>query len=152
MAGVNRSYVGRSFAFDDTYEVSREKIREFAEAIGDLNPCYRDPAAAQVLGYPDVIAPPTFSVLVTRRANRRVIADSDLNLDYSRVVHGTQSFNATRPIRPGDRIRVTVHIDDIRDAGPHELVAFRSEVDTVEGEHLCTARASLIVRASEGGS
>ena len=60
--GINRDYLGRTFPVTDPYEVSRVKIAEFAGAIGDPNPVYRDRAAAQAAGYPDVIAPPTFPV------------------------------------------------------------------------------------------
>jgi acyl dehydratase len=76
-----------------------------------------------------------------------VTSDPDLGMDYSRVVHGSQSFTVTRPVRPGDRLTATVHIDDIRDLSGHELIELRDEVTTEAGEHVCTARSTLIVRA-----
>ena len=98
---LDQSFVGRVFPPTAPYEVGREKIREFAEAIGDDNPVYRDRAAAQALGYSDVIAPPTFPIVVTMRASALVIGHPDLGLDYSRVVHGEQRFSYVRPVQAG---------------------------------------------------
>src|SRR6266498_5892372 len=99
---LDASYIGRTFIRPTPYEVGREKIREFADAVGDANPAYRDPEAAKALGYPDVIAPPTFAIVVTSRAAHQVIMDPELGVDYSRVVHGEQRFIHVRPIHAGD--------------------------------------------------
>ena len=87
-----RRMSGVSILPTSPYEVGREKIREFADAVGDMNPVYRDPAAARALGYPDVIAPPTFPIVLTLTAGHQVITDPDFGLDYSKVVHGEQRF------------------------------------------------------------
>lgn len=68
---LDQSFVGRSYPATAPYEVGREKIREFAEAIGDAAPAYTDAEAARALGYPDVIAPPTFVFSITFRAAGR---------------------------------------------------------------------------------
>jgi Acyl dehydratase len=73
--GINKDYLGRTFPVTDPYEVSRVKIAEFAGAIGDPNPVYRDRAAAQAAGYPDVIAPPTFPVVIAMAASGQAVAD-----------------------------------------------------------------------------
>ena len=99
---LDQSFVGRTYPPTPPYEVGREKIREFAEAIGDANPAYRDPEAARALGHPDVIAPPTFGIVLSMTAGRQVIADPELGLDYSRVVHGEQRF-VHHPADPGRR-------------------------------------------------
>jgi acyl dehydratase len=114
---LNRDYVGRSFAGDRPYEVGREKIRDFADAIGDPNPAYRDPDAARALGHDDVIAPPTFAIVITMQASGNAVFDPGLGLDYGLVVHGEQAFVHHRPIRPGDRLLASSTITDIRDAG-----------------------------------
>ena len=62
---VNADYLGRKFPATEPYEVSRVKIADFAEAIGDRNPLYTDASAANAAGYPDVIAPPTFPIVIT---------------------------------------------------------------------------------------
>ena len=143
---IDPSYAGRTYPPSPVYEVGVEKIREFADAIGDSNPAYRDPAAARSLGHPDVIAPPTFPFVLTFKASRAVIDDPDLGIDYTRVVHGEQRFTYTRPIHAGDALTVTVTIDAIRSAGGHDMVTSRSEVHTTGGEHVVTAFSTLVVR------
>ena len=145
---LDESFVGRVYPPTDAYEVGREKIREFADAIGDPNPAYRDRAAAQSSGHPDVIAPPTFAILVTVRASRQVIADPELGLDYSRVVHGEQRFVHSRPIRAGDSLTTVVTVEDIRSAAGNDLIATKSDVSTVDGEPVVTAYATLVVRGA----
>ena len=78
---INRDYLGRTFAAPEPYEVSRVKIAEFADAIGDPNPLYRDRAAAQAAGYPDVIAPPTFAIVISMASTARVVGDPGLGLN-----------------------------------------------------------------------
>ena len=143
---VDQSFVGRIYPPTDPYEVGREKIREFADAINDPNPAYRDRAAAEKLGYPNVIAPPTFAVVVTMRAGHQVVMDPELGIDYSRVVHGEQRFVHQRPIRAGDSLQVVVTVEGIRVAAGNDLVTTRSDVSTVDGEPVCTAYSTIVVR------
>jgi len=145
---LDESLVGRVYPPTDAYEVGREKIREFADAIGDPNPAYRDREAAQSIGHPDVIAPPTFAIVVTIRASRQVIADPELGLDYSRVVHGEQRFVHARPIRAGDSLTTVVSVDDIRSAAGNDIISTKSDVSTVDGEPVVTAYATLVVRGA----
>ncbi|MFL6140087.1 MAG: MaoC family dehydratase N-terminal domain-containing protein [Frankiaceae bacterium] len=149
---LDQSFAGRSYPPTQAYEVGREKIREFADAIGDLNPVYRDQAAARALGHPDVIAPPTFVIVLSMRAAQQVVFDPALGLDYSRVVHGEQRFVHERPIRAGDRLRVVVTVDSVRSARGNDILTTRGDVSTVEGEHVCTAYSTLVARgtANEG--
>ncbi|HEY7011065.1 MAG TPA: MaoC family dehydratase N-terminal domain-containing protein [Jatrophihabitantaceae bacterium] len=143
---VNPSFVGRSYPPTPPYRVSREKIREFAEAINDPNPAYRDVAAAQALGHRDVVAPPTFPIVLTLPAGGQFIRDPEAGVDYSRVVHGEQRFVHERPVVAGDELEVTLTIDDIRVAAGNELITNRSEVRTVDGELVSTAYATIVVR------
>lgn len=145
---LDRSYEGRSYPPTEPYEVGREKIREFAEAINDPNPAYRDPAAARALGYPDVIAPPTFPIVLTLKAGHQVIQDPDFGLDYSRVVHGEQRFSYTRPVRAGDRLTAAVTVTDIRSLAGNDLVTTRVDIATVEGEPVCEATTVLVARGA----
>ena len=145
---LDPSFVGKHYPPTEPYEVGREKIREFADAIGDPHPAYRDLAAARALGHPDLIAPPTFPIVVTMRAAGQVISDPALGLDYSRVVHGEQRFSYRRPVRAGDVLTVTVTVEDIRSAAGNDLITTRGVVATVEGEHVVTARSTLVSRGS----
>lgn len=143
---VNPAFVGRSYPPTEPYRISRGKIREFADAINDENPAYRSADAAQALGYRDVVAPPTFAILLTLPAGRQFTADPESGVDYSRVVHGEQRFVHERPIQAGDELQVTLTIDGIRAAAGNDLITTRTEVRTVEGELVTTAHAVVVVR------
>lgn len=145
---MNPEYIGRVYPPTAPYEVGREKIREFADAINDWNPVYRDPEAARALGHPDVIAPPTFGILLTLRASGQVILDPDFAIDYSRVVHGEQRFEHVRPITVGDRLQVVVTVEDIRTAAGNDIVSTRGDVTTVDGEPVLRAFSTIVARGT----
>ncbi|MEV0583122.1 MaoC family dehydratase N-terminal domain-containing protein [Nonomuraea sp. NPDC050310] len=147
---LNRDFVGREFPPSAPYEVSRVKIREFAAAIGDDNPIYRDREAAQAAGHPDVVAPPTFPIVFSLSGGGEALASPDLGLNYAMVVHGEQRFEYTRPIHPGDLLVTTAKITDIRSAGRNELLTIRSEITTVDGEHVCTTYNTIVERGGAG--
>ncbi|MCE7078831.1 MaoC family dehydratase N-terminal domain-containing protein [Streptomyces sp. ST2-7A] len=146
---LDQSFVGRSYPPTEPYEVGREKIREFADAIGDDSPAYRDPEVARALGYPDVIAPPTFVFSITYRAAGAVIGDPALGLDYTRVVHGDQRFAYRRPVRAGDRLTVSSTIESIKSLAGNDVLDIRGEVLDAAGEHVVTAWTKLVARAAE---
>ena len=146
---VNRAFIGREFPASSAYEVGREHIRRFAEAIGDLSPAYLDPAAAQALGHPDVIAPPTFlTVLNFRFASEGPIADPELGLDYSLVVHGEQGFELHRPVCAGDVLTSVQTVTDIKDAGRNELILTTTEITAANGDRVATARSTIVSRGT----
>ncbi|WP_329560271.1 MaoC family dehydratase N-terminal domain-containing protein [Streptomyces uncialis] len=146
---LDQSFVGRSYPPIEPYEVGREKIREFAEAVGDPNPAYLDPAAARALGHADVIAPPTFVFAITFKAAEQVIQDPQLGLDYSRVVHGDQKFAYKRPVRAGDRLSVTSTIEGVKSLAGNDILDIRGEVHDAAGEHVVTAWTKLVSRAAQ---
>ena len=145
---LNRDYIGKVYPGTRIYEVGREKIREFAEAIGDPHPAYVDPDAARALGHPDVIAPPTFATVITLQAGGQAVFDPGLGLNYAFVVHGEQTYIHHRPIRPGDAIKTTVTVTDIRDAGRNEVLTLTMNLDTEAGEKVCTAINVIVSRGT----
>lgn len=146
---LNRDFIGRDYPADETYEVSRELIRRFAEAVGDTNPAYVDVEAAKALGHPDVIAPPTFlTVLGFRYAGTGPMVDPSLGLDYSLVVHGEQRFVHHRPARAGDVLSVVSTIVDIRDAGRNELMTTKTSVAASGGEPIADLYGTIVSRGT----
>jgi acyl dehydratase len=141
--------VGRRYPKTAAYEVGREKIREFAEAIGDDNPAYLDQAAAQKLGHPDVIAPPTFPIVFTMRSTGGAVLDPDLGIDYSRVVHGEQRFVYQRPVRAGDRLVCESVVEDLKDRAGSIFLYMRTDVTTEDGEPVLAAHSVIVSRAPE---
>ena len=143
---LDRELVGRSYPPSAVYEVGRAKIAEFAAAVGADDPVHRDVGAARAAGHPDVIAPPTFAIVVSLEAAFVVLGDPDVSLDYSRVVHGEQKFAHHRPIRAGDRLVATTTIDSVRSVGGNDLLTTRVDLATEEGEAVCTATSMLVAR------
>ena len=149
---LNPDFVGRAYAPEGSYVVGREKIREFATAIGDHNPVSHDVEAARALGYADLVAPPTFSVIVSLKASGAVVRDPELGLDYSRVVHGEQRFEFSRPIVAGDELVVTTTIESIRTMAGNDMITTRGDIATIDGEPVATTRALLVSRGPEDES
>jgi acyl dehydratase len=144
---LNHDLIGRTYEGTRTFEVSREHIRSFAEAIGDPNPAYVDPEAARALGYRDVVAPPTFLTTVGMRLGGGPVHDPELGLNYAMVVHGEQRFVHHRPVHPGDVLSATTTIESIRDAGGNELMKMRMDI-VADGELVCGAYNLVVSRGT----
>jgi acyl dehydratase len=146
---VNARFIGRTYPPTQPYAVGREKIREFAEAVGAVDVVHIDPAAARSRGYRDVIAPPTFAVVIAQKCDRQFITDPEAGVDYSRLVHGEQRFVHHRPITAGDEIVGVLSVDSVKSAGGSSMVTTRSELSTIEGEPVCTATSTVVIRGGE---
>lgn len=139
---ITADHAGRRYPPTAAYEVSAAKIDEFARAIGDDNPAYRGPEA---------IAPPTFVAVISSAAWDSMFADPELGLARRRFVHGDQRFTYRRPLRAGDTIQATLTIDKVRNRGASDIISSSVEVETLDGELICTAEATF-VHAHEGDS
>ncbi|WP_229073980.1 MaoC family dehydratase N-terminal domain-containing protein [Actinoplanes sp. DH11] len=149
---LDQSFVGRSWPATEPYLVGREKIREFARAIGATDAEYLDPEAARAAGYADVVAPPTFPIVFTMAASRQIISDPELGLDYTRVVHGDQRFAYTRPVVAGDALVCVNSVEEITSRGGHEFITTRTEVSTEGGDPVVTVWSKLVQRGVEGAA
>jgi len=164
--GLNVEYVGRTYtagagmapgvpvapgAGVEPFLVGRQKVREFATAVGDTNPLSHDLDAARAAGYPDLVAPPTFAIILHFAAMDPAFADPGLGLDYSRLVHGTQEFHYRRPIVAGDALIAVATIEQIRARGGHDLLTVRADIEAA-GEHVVTTRSVVIIRGIEQDS
>jgi acyl dehydratase len=143
---LNQEYVGRVFGPTEPYEVSRVKIADFANAIGEPSELCRNREAAQKAGYPDVIAPPTFAIVISMVSTAVLQAEPGLGLDYSMVVHGEQSFAYSRPLHAGDVVVATSTVESIRLVGGMSLMVTSTDISTVDGEHVCTAKSTIVER------
>lgn len=143
---VNPDYAGREYAPAGPFPVTREEIVAFADAIGSTSAAHRDPAAAQALGHADVVAPPTFAVRLAQQCEAQVIRDPEAGIDFSRVVHGEESFIHHRPITAGDTLTGVLHVDRIREAGGHGMVSTRVELTDAEGQPVTTVKSTIVVR------
>jgi acyl dehydratase len=143
---LNKEFVGRVFGPGEPYEVSRVKIAEFADAIGEPSELCRDKAAAQRAGYPDVIAPPTMAIVIAMASTASMHSEPGLGLDYSMVVHGEESFSHSRPLHAGDVVVATTTVESIRAVGAMSMLVTSTDISTTDGEHVCTAKSTLVER------
>ena len=111
---VNPELQGRSYPPTPPYLVGREKVREFARAVLATSPLNLDPEAARAAGYADVVAPPTFPVVVQEHTLAQLLADPDAGIDFTRVVHGDQRFSYARPIVAGDELTATLTVTSVK--------------------------------------
>jgi len=143
---LNKEFVGRVFGPGEPYEVSRVKIAEFADAIGEPSELCRDKAAAQRAGYLDVIAPPTLAIVIAMASTASMHSEPGLGLDYSMVVHGEESFSHSRPLHAGDVVVATTTVESIRAVGAMSMLVTSTDISTTDGEHVCTAKSTLVER------
>ena len=146
---VNAGFIGRTYPPTAPYGVGREKIREFAEAVVADDVVHIDREQARARGYRDVIAPPTFAVLIAQQCDRQFIVDPEAGIDFSRLVHGEQRFVHHRPITAGDEIVGVLTIDSVKAAGGNSMVTTRTELSTIEGDPVCTATSTVVIRGGE---
>ena len=146
---MNPELQGRTFPPTEPYLVGREKVREFARAVFATNPINLDPEAAKAAGYDDVVAPPTFAVVVQERTLAQLLAEPDAGIDFSRVVHGDQRFTSTRPIVAGDLLTATLAIPSVKTLGGHSIVTAETTITDAAGAHVVTTVSALVVRGEE---
>jgi len=146
---ANADFAGREYPATAPYSVGREKIREFASAVGADDPAHHDLVAARGLGYPDLVAPPTFAVVVAQRAEAQYVQDPEADVDFSRVVHADEKFVHHRPIVAGDELVTVLHVDSVTHRAGIAMVTTRCEVAalTSDGsEAVATVSSSLVIR------
>ncbi len=146
---VNPEIQGRSYPATEPYLVGREKVREFARAVLAASPLSLDPAAAQAAGFADVIAPPTFPVVVQEHSLAQLLADPEAQIDFSRVVHGDQRFSYSRPIVAGDELTATLTVTSVKSLGGNSMVTAESAIVDASGAHVVTAISTLVVRGED---
>ena len=146
---VNPSIQGKRYPATEPYLVGREKIREFAHAVKSTNPMNLDLFAAQSAGYQDLVAPPTFAVVIQERSLSTVLTDSEAGIDFSRVVHGDQRFIHVRPIVAGDELTSELEVASVKSLGAHSMVTFETKIFDAEKQLVCTAVSTLVVRGDE---
>ncbi len=146
---INPDLQGRSYPAGETYSVGREAIRDFARAVKATHPAHYDVEAAAALGHADLVAPPTFAIIVAQRADAQLIADPDAGIDFTRVVHADQRFIHHRPIVAGDQLVAELHVDQVRSMGGGAMITTRAEITTTDGERTATTTSSLLVRGED---
>src|SRR5581483_2400828 len=142
---TDASPVGKRYPAVD-YAVGREKIREFAAAVGETNPLHFDLEAARAAGYDDLVAPPMFVVVFVIRSIAQPLFDPALGINFAMLVHGAQEFVWGPPIVAGDEIATATTVKDISERGEMTLYVFESTSTNQRRENVCTSTWTNIVR------
>ena len=129
-----------------TYAVGREKIREYASAVGETDPVHLDTEAARRAGYADVVAPPMFAVVYCAPGITPAIFDPEVGLDFARMVHGAQDFRWDALVVAGDEVTTEVEVSDISERGGMAFYVFETRSSNQRGEPVCTGTWTNIVR------
>ncbi|BDZ65112.1 UPF0336 protein [Agromyces mangrovi Wang et al. 2018] len=146
---MNPELMGREFAPTEPYLVGREKVREFARAVFATSPIHFDPEAARAAGHADVVAPPTFPVVVQEHTLAQLLAEPDAGIDFSRVVHGDQRFSYSRAVVAGDELTATLAVTSVKTLGGNAMVTAESTMTDASGDHVVTAISTLVVRGDD---
>jgi acyl dehydratase len=149
VAGPDPTWVGRVYQAAEPYQVGREKLREFARAVGATQPVFHDVAAAQALGYPDVVAAPTFAAVVAQRAEAAYVQDPAAGIDFTRVVHAEEALTHTRPIVAGDQLSTELVVESVQVRGALALVTTLVRITDQAGLPVSEVRSTLAVRGDE---
>ena len=142
---VDDTAVGKEYA-PVLYAVGREKVREYAAAVGETNPLHLDPDAARAAGYADVVAPPMFCVVYSARALGPAVLDPEIGINLMMMVHGGQEFVWGPPVVAGDEITTAVTVEEIYEKDGKGFYVFESASDNQKGERVCTGTWTNIVR------
>lgn len=144
---MNLELQGRAFAPTAPYLVGREKVREFARAVFATSPINTDVDAARAAGYADVVAPPTFAIVLQQLTLDQLVAVPDSGIEMTKLVHGEQRFAYTRPIVAGDELTATLAVTSIKTLGGNAMVTAETAITDLAGAHVVTATSVLVVRA-----
>jgi acyl dehydratase len=143
---VNPALTERAFPPTGSYLVGREKVREFARAVFSTNPLNFSVEAAQAAGYADVVAPPTFAIVVQELTLAQLLAEEDAGIELTHVVHGEQRFDYVRPIVAGDELSAQLAVTSVKTLGGNAMVVAETSIRDAAGEHVVTAVSTLVVR------
>ena len=144
---MNQDLKGKKYE-EVTFLVEPGRVLQFADAIGDDNPLFRDEKTAKEAGYEGQITPPTFVTVMQIMTSGQVVADQELGLNYMLVVHGEQEYEWLRPVRVGDRLSTVPRIADIYTRGPNEFLVIEAEIRDESGETVVIAWTTLLSRGT----
>ena len=132
-----------------SYAVGREKIREYAEAVGETNPLYIDVEAARTAGYADVVAPPMFAVVYASRSFMTALFDPELSIDFAHLVHGAQEFRWEELVVAGDEVTTVLEFKDTSERAGLRFDVFESISTNQRGQTVSIGTWTNIIRGEQ---
>jgi acyl dehydratase len=146
---INTAAIGKIYP-STVYAVGREKIKEYALAVGETNPLHLDHEAARATGHADVVAPPMFAVVYTIRAVGPAILDPEVGINFALMVHGSQEFSWGPLVVAGDELTTTATVKDISERGGMGFYVFETVSENQRGETVSRGTWTNIVRGGAG--
>ncbi len=146
---LNQALKGKEYQ-EVSFTVERDRVVQFADAIGDDNAMFRDGEASKAAGYGEQLAPPTFVTVMQILTSGQVVLDQELGLNYALVVHAEQEYEWHRPVQVGDVLSAVPRIADIYAKGPNEFLVIEADIKDASGESVVIARTTLLSRGTAG--
>ena len=142
---VSTEAVGKEYP-PTTYEVGLEKIREYANAVGQAEPVHHDREAAKAAGFRDVVAPPMFAVVYSWGSVALPAVDPEVDLNFAMLVHGGQEFAWGEPVCSGDEITTRATVREIFEKDGKGFYVFESVSTNQDGDEVVRGTWTNIVR------
>ncbi|MBN2158370.1 MAG: MaoC family dehydratase N-terminal domain-containing protein [Spirochaetes bacterium] len=142
---IDTKFIGKEYP-SYTYDVSKDKIKEYAKAIKNQDPHFMDEAFAKKSKYGAIIAPPTFAVVFGAYLIEPIFLDSELNLNMAMLVHGEQEFEFFEVVKAGDAITTTAKISDIRNKEKLDVITIEGISKNQHGRSVCRGLYTFVVR------
>jgi acyl dehydratase len=144
---VNTSVIGKRYA-PAVYAVGREKIKEYASAVGETSPLHLDPAAARAAGYADVVAPPMFAVVYQAQSVMPAVFDPEVGIDFPMLVHSGQEFRWERVVVAGEELTTATTVVDVAEKSGMGFFEFEAVTKDEAGAVVVTGLWKMLVRGS----
>jgi acyl dehydratase len=142
---IDSKFIGKEYSAKE-YEIGREKMKEYAAALSDMNPYYHDKEFGKRSKYGDNIAPPLFASVYNLMGCADMFFDPELKLNMAMLVHGEQEFEFLKPVKPGDVLTTSGKIIDIQQKGSNDLVTFEARSVNQDGDLVTIGRATFVIR------
>lgn len=144
---LNPNFIDTHYHVDDVYEVSREKIREYALAVKNNHPAHHDDAAAEALGLEGLVAPPTFVAIFGVIAQARLLELGGLEL--TRVMQTDQRILFHKPLITGVRLDCEVSVDSVREMAGSDIIVTKNVITDKSGDPVLTTYTTIVHRAED---
>lgn len=142
---IDTKFIGKTYPAH-TYEVGKEKIKEYARAIKNLDPHYLDDDFAKKSKYVTIIAPPTFAVVFGAHLIEPVFTDKELNLNMAMLVHGEQELEFHEVVKAGDNITTTAKISNIKNKEKLDVISIQLNSKNQYGKDVSSGIYTFVVR------
>ncbi len=142
---IDKKFIGKKYK-PTLYVVGKEKIKEYALAVNDNNPLYSDENLAKKSEYGSIIAPPMFVVVFAKEAMETLFTDKEINLNFSRLLHGEQEFDFHKIVKDGDKLQTFSLIKNIVEKGNNDFVVLETKSYNQHNELVVEGLWTFVIR------